>query len=332
MVVTTRHCVLAGAVLFAFAIVAGAWWLNRPTLPDGLALGNGRIEADEVAIATKHPGRVKSVLVEEGDFVEPGQVLARMDSAELEAEWRESKAMAREAVEQRNVALAIEVQRKSECDLAEKELQRSSHLFEKHVQSESQLDVKRSRFQTAVAACDAAKARQVDAEAVIEAANARVDRIAVQMDDTVLRATARGRVLYRLAEPGEVLGAGGRVLTLVDLTDIYMEIFLPSRQAMRVEIGAEARIILDAFPDVTIPAAVSFVSPEAQFTPKQVETPSERDKLMFRVKVRVPAEVVEPRIEVVKTGVRGVAYVKLRGSEETAWPAFLEARLPPEVQ
>jgi len=138
----------------------------------------------------------------------------------------------------------------------------------------------------------------------------------------------RGRVLYRLAEPGEVLPAGGNVLTLLDLTDIYMEIFLPSREAARVSIGADARIVLDAAPEYVIPATVSFVAPEAQFTPKQVETQNEREKLMFRIKVRIPPEIVEPRIQVVKTGVRGTAYVMLEGDEPPAWPASLEARLP----
>ncbi len=330
MAISRKRWILAGGLIVAAAFAAAAWWLGRSPLPDGLALGNGRIEAEEVAIATKYAGRVESILAEEGDLVEPGQVLAQMDTVELEAELREAQAQAQEAVQQRSVAAAMIVQRKSECDLAGTEFRRSSQLFEKDVEPESQLDVKRSRLQTARAACDAAEAQLVDAEAAIEAANARVDRIQAQIDDAVLTAPVRGRVLYRLTEPGEVLAGGGRVLTLVDLTDVYMEIFLPSRQATRVAIGAEARIVLDALPDAVIPASVSFVAPEAQFTPKQVETSGERDKLMFRVKVRIPAEVVEPRIEIVKTGVRGVAYVKLRGPEETTWPAFLEARLPPD--
>lgn len=327
MSIPRKRLILAGTAVLVAAIATGAWWLNRPALPEGLAWGNGRIEADQVAIATLYPGRVEAILVEEGDLVEAGQGLARMDSAELKAELREANAQISEAVERRRVAAAVAVQRKSECDLAGKELGRSTLLFEKHVTAEAELDVKRSKLQTSTAACAAAKANIVDAEAAIEAAKARADRIQVQLDDCVLVAPARGRVLYRLAKPGEVLGAGGRVLTLIDLTDVYMEIFVPSLQAAQIAIGSEARIVLDALPDRVIPASVSFVAPEAQFTPKQVETRNERDKLMFRVKVRVPAEIVEPRIEIVKTGVRGVAYVKLRGADETPWPAFLEVRL-----
>jgi HlyD family secretion protein len=318
---------LVGGAVLALAIASAVWWFRRPPLPDGLASGNGRIEADEVDVATRYAGRVAEILAEEGDLVEPGQVLARMDTAELEASLREARAQARAAVEARNVAKASIAQRKSECDLAEAEFRRSATLYEKEIESESQLDVKRSQLQTARAACDASRAQLLDAEARIEAANASVERIQTQIDDAALVSAVRGRVLYRLARPGEVLSPGGRVLTVVDLSDVYMEIFLPSQEAARVVVGSDARVVLDAIPQYVIPARVSFVSPEAQFTPKQVETPSERDKLMFRVKLRIPPEIVAAHIEVVKTGVRGVAYLRL-GSEPPPWPPFLEPRLP----
>jgi len=129
-------------------------------------------------------------------------------------------------------------------------------------------------------------------------------------------------VLYRLTEVGEVVAAGGKALTLTNLGDVYMEIFLPSEQAAQLKIGAEARITLDYAPGLAAAGYVSFVSPEAQFTPKQVETRSEREKLMFRVKIRVPEETVESYIELVKTGVRGVGYVKVNDS--AVWPDSLQ--------
>ena len=108
-----------------------------------------------------------------------------------------------------------------------------------------------------------------------------------------------------------------------------MEIFLPSQQAVRLSSGSQARIVLDGV-NLVIPATVSFASPEAQFTPKPVETRSERDKLMFRVKVMVPRELVIKHIEKVKTGVRGVAYVRL--DDTVSWPAPLEKRFPGDLQ
>jgi HlyD family secretion protein len=129
-------------------------------------------------------------------------------------------------------------------------------------------------------------------------------------------------VLYRLAEPGEVLAPGGKALTLVNLEDVYMEIFLPAEQAARAKIGSEARIVVDYEPDRVIPANVSFVSPEAQFTPKQVETKSEREKLVFRVKLQIPRELASRYVETIKTGIRGVGYVKLDSS--ATWPPQLQ--------
>ena len=119
-----------------------------------------------------------------------------------------------------------------------------------------------------------------------------------------------------------MLGGGGKVITLLDLSQVYMEMFLPADQAMRAGLGAEARIRLDSIP-YAIPAYVSFVSPEAQFTPKQVETADEREKLMFRVKVRLPEELVKAYIEQVKTGLRGVAYIRLAGAEKAPWQVKL---------
>ncbi len=324
--------ILVGGAAVATAIIAaGSWWVGRSPIPDGLAWGNGRIEAEEADVAPQYPGRVAEILAQEGDLVEKGQALARMDTEELEAALREAKAQAREAGEHRHAATALIEQRESECALAESEYRRSATLFKEKVEPESRVDVKQSQLRSAHAACDVAKAQRLDAEAGIEAANARVERIQTQIDDAVLESPVRGRVLYRLARLGEVLPAGGKVFTLVDLADVYMEIFVPSQQATRVPIGADARVVLDALPEYVIPATVSFVSPDAQFTPRQVETPNERDKLMFRVKVRIPTQFVETHVGIVKTGIRGVAYVQL-GPDPTPWPAFLEARLPPDSQ
>jgi HlyD family secretion protein len=152
-------------------------------------------------------------------------------------------------------------------------------------------------------------------------------RIQTQIDESTLASPTRGRVLYRLAEPGEVLDAGGKVVTVLDLADVYMTIFLPTEQAGRVAYGAEARMILDAYPDLILPASVSFASPEAQFTPKEVETHTEREKLMFRIKVKLDEKLLEQHLEQVKTGIPGVSYIRLAGGAE--WPAYLAVKLPP---
>ena len=144
------------------------------------------------------------------------------------------------------------------------------------------------------------------------------------MKDAALRAPINGRVLYRLAEPGEVVAAGGKVLTLVDLTDMYMTIYLPTDKVGQVAIGSEGKILLDGLPDQAIPAKVSFVAPKAQFTPREVETRTEREKLMFRVKVQADPAWLAAHRDLAKAGMPGVAYVRLDPTRP--WPDNLQSR------
>ena len=301
----------------------------KQDLPAGLAQGNGRLEATEVDVATKVPGRLLEVRVREGDRVAAGQVVAVLDTATLEAQRRQAQAELRRAEQEREQGLAVGEQRASELDYARRELARLERLAHsgKFV-AEDQLDQARTKVRTAEAALRAAQIQVVASEAAIAAAQASSERIAVDIADSTLRAPRGGRVLYRLAEPGEVLGSGGKVLTLLDLTEVYLVIFLPAPAAGRVPLGGEARIILDAAPAYVIPATVSFVAPRAQFTPKQVETQSVREQLAFRVKVQIAPELLARYEPLVKTGVPGVAYVRLQ--PDVAWPAFLAPRLPPE--
>lgn len=310
----------------------GSWFvwqnLREPPLPKGFASGNGRIEATKTDIATKLSGRLVEVLAEEGDMVVAGQVLGRMDTKSLEAQLKEAEARVEQARRERDQATAVVRQRNSECALAQKELNRSRTMYGKDrgIISQEKLDQDAAAAEVAKAMCSAAEAQLAKTDAMINVAVAEVERIQVELDDSVLEAPASGRVLYKLAEPGEVLPAGGKILTILDLSDVYMTIFLPTRQAGKVGIGAEARIIFDAVPDLVIPATVSFVAPRAQFTPKEVETRTEREKLMFRIKVRIASELLQQHIEKVKTGVPGVAYVRL--DKMAAWPVHLHVRLP----
>src|SRR5699024_2448885 len=118
---------------------------------------------------------------------------------------------------------------------------------------------------------DSAKAGVVQAKTRVDAATATERRITADLDDSVLKAPRNGRIQYRVAEPGEVLGAGGRVLNMVDLSDVYMTFFLPTEDAGKVALGSEVHIVLDAAPNIVIPAKTTFVASVAQFTPKTVE-------------------------------------------------------------
>ncbi|OKH89543.1 HlyD family secretion protein [Thalassospira sp. TSL5-1] len=317
-------------VLAVLIIIAGggyyAWLQNQDTLPDYIASGNGRIEAEEIHVATKYAGRVSQVLVDEGDMVQAGDVLAKMDTSELDAQLAQAMAEQARAQEAVPEARAEIVQRESELRLARQQLERAQKLVKNNNISREQVDQREADRDVAVARLEAARARQTSAERSVEAAGAEVARIQVQVNDSVLTAPRAGRVQYRLAEPGEVLAAGGKVVTILDLTDVYMTVFLPTSQAGLAYVGNEARIVLDAAAKFVIPATVSFVADNAQFTPREVETRTEREKLMFRVKVRISSDLLEANIEKVKTGLPGEAYIML--ASNSGWPEQLHVHLP----
>jgi len=320
-------------VLVVIVAVAGggfAYWKSQQSeLPDFIASGNGRIEAEEIRVATKYAGRVDEVLVDEGDTVSAGQVLARMDTAELMASQARARAEVAGAEQGIAEAEALIIQRQSELSFAQQQLARANELVKNNNISREQVDQRRADRDVAQAALSAAQAKLVSAQRNVEATEAELSRIQVQIEDSVLKAPRDGRVQYRLAEPGEVLSGGGPVITMIDLSDVYMNVFLPTRQAGLAFVGNEARIMLDAAPGFVIPAKVSFVADDAQFTPREVETRSERDKLMFRVKVRIDRELLAEHIKRVKTGLPGEAYIMLADHQD--WPDAFTPNVPDDA-
>ncbi len=295
-------------------------------LPAGIASSNGRLEADYVDIATKLPGRLAAMLVDEGDMVRAGSVVARLETTEIDAQLRAAEAQVRRAERSRDQAQAALAMRASDRSLARQEMERADALQQRGFASEQARDQRRSQLRSAEAAYMAAQAALEEARAAIDVANAETDRLRSVLQDTVLLAPRDGRVQYKLAQAGEVVAAGTRVATLLDPSDIYMTIFLPARDAGRLGIGDEARLKLDPYPDFVVPAKVSFVASEAQFTPKSVETADEREKLAFRVKLRIDPALLKQYESLAKTGVRGIGYVRTRS--DIAWPKQLTVSLP----
>lgn len=313
--------------VLALAVLAGgAYYIyqHRPAgLPAGFASGNGRLEATEVDVATKIAGRLAELGPREGGWVEAGSVVGRLDADDLRAQLRAAEAQvvqAQKAVDETRAGV-----RKSKADatLAGKTLKRSEELVGRGFISRNKLDSDQTGMEGAMAGMAQAQSRVAEAEAAVAAAQARVESLRATLNDTSLKAPISGRVLYRLAEAGEVLAAGGKALTLVDLSDMYMTVYLPTDKAGQVALGAEARIVLDALAEQAIPATVSFVAPKAQFTPREVETRSEREKLMFRIKLRADPAWLAAHRDLAKGGMPGVAYVRLDAN--AAWPATLPA-------
>jgi HlyD family secretion protein len=315
--------ILALAVLVDGAGGSYYWWQHvHAQLPAGIALGNGRLEADEIDIDTKFAGRIAEMLADEGDMVKAGQVVARMDTQDLAASLKKAEAQVQGARRAVDEATANVAQLTSQALLAQQEMDRAVALVVKGFETKEVVDQRQQQLDSANANLRAAQARVIEAQHALEASTHDVELYTVNIADNTLVAPRDGRIQYRVANIGEVLAAGGKVLTMLDISYVYMDIYLPTAQAGKVKFGADARIVLDAYPKVAIPAKVSFIATQAQFTPKTVETQSERDTLMFRIRVKIDPERLRARGESVRSGLPGVAYVLTDAG--TKWPAPLQ--------
>lgn len=320
----------------------------------GFVSGNGRVEATEIDVAAKLAGRIDEILVAEGEFVVVGQTLVRMNTDVLKAQREEAIAQTKQAAaavtsavaqvtaRQSDTAAAIAMvgQRESELDVANRTIARVEKLIKTGSASMQEFDDDKARVRTAEAALAGSKAQVAAAEAATVAAQSQVNgagfsvtasqatvaRIEADLEDSLIKSPRDGRIQYRVAQPGEVLAGGGKVLNLVDLGDVYLTFFLPETVVGKVAIGSEVHLVLDALPQFVIPAEVSYVSSTAQFTPKTVETASERQKMMFRVKAQINHELLHKHFKQVKTGLPGIAWLKI--DPNAKWPANLQVKVP----
>ena len=300
--------------------------LRGKTMPEGIVKTNGRIEATQVDVAAKYPGRLVDISVEEGSEVKEGQVVGRISSPEVEAQLRAAQSNVERANQSMAEAESLIAERNAVLVSAKADFERGQQLIGKQTITQQAFDQRRRNYEGALAGVQGATAQRDQAAAAIKSAQAEVERIESMLHDLILVSPRSGRVQYQLARNGEVIAAGGKVLTILDLQDVYMTIFLPAASAAKLEFGAEARVVLDPAPQYVIPATVSFVASDAQFTPKTVETQEEREKLMFRVKLKLDAEVLKKYSRMVKTGVRGLGIVRTKTA--APWPDDLRVKLP----
>jgi len=323
-----RAIILGAVVLVGLAGGGYAIWRDHQhnASLEGIARTNGRVEATQIVIASKLPGELLQVLVREGDNVAAGQVLARVESEEIEAQLRGATSEVARLQQSRSQAVADRERLASQVSYERNELDRVRQIYKKGFAAKDKLEAQETKYSSATAAMRAAQATIEAADAAIDTAVAETERLTSLLKHRELTAPKDARVQYRLAEPGEILSSGGRVLTLLDLDDAYMTVFLPAASAGRLAVGGEARLVMDAAPEFVFPARVSFVAADAQFTPKTVETESEREKLMFRVKLTIDPELAHRFRAQIKPGLRGIAYVKVRA--DAVWPPDLAPKLP----
>ena len=270
---------------------------------------NGRLEARQSHVATRVAGLLAEVAVKEGDHVTKGQVLATLDSRPLQAELARTVAAIQQTRDQQVLAQAQLAQRESECVYARSQYARIKSLISKHNASVDQLDSTRMQAESCESAINAAKAAVAASESALKVAEATRDRTQVDLDDATIAAPFSGFILYKLAEPGEMISPGGRLFTLVSDEDIYLTIFLPADIAGKLSVGDSAELLMDARTDIKVPARISFIAPEAQFTPKAVETASERNKLMFRAKLNIDPAFLQQN-SWLKSGMPGMALLR----------------------
>lgn len=290
-------------------------------IPEGFAFGNGRTQTTQVDISSKLSGRLEDITVEEGDLVEKDQLLAKIEVKELYTKLEEAIAYKNQAIENKKYAIEIVKQKESELSFVKKDFDRANNLFKSKSIPLAEFQKRETEFKSAQIALNAAKTQVNSSEATINALDAQIETIKINIQDSKLYSPIKGRVLYKIAQNGEIVGNGGKVLVILDLMDTYMTIFLSTSKAGLINIGSEARIVLDATSNTSIPATVTFISPLAQFTPKEIETKEEREKLMFKVKVKIDSNYLEKYYETLKTGLPGIAYIKL--DKNATWPDFL---------
>ncbi|MBU1421965.1 MAG: efflux RND transporter periplasmic adaptor subunit [Bacteroidetes bacterium] len=295
-------------LLFFLILICGAC----SDLKNDKILLSGTLEAVEATISSKVSGEVVGLLVNEGNNVTTGDTLAILDRTDYEIQYRQALAAVRVAEAQ--LALLVKGTRKEDLEQAEEALKqaganfenvsedyrRAENLFSTNSISVKQMDDAKTRFTIAQAQYNSAKqlleklksgARSEE----IDAAKARFDQAVAQADglkkkvsDCSVLAPISGYVTKRMVEKGELAGAGMPMFHIANLDEIEIMVYLPETQLGKVQLGNKADVTIDSFLDKNFPGEVVYISPEAEFTPKHIQTKEERVKLVFGVKVKVP--------------------------------------------
>lgn len=291
-----------------------------PRESDDVVRLNGRIEAATVDLAPKVAGRVVEVLVREGDRVKAGTLLVRLDLGESAIAVEREQAGVRSAqaraadVEQGSreseisAAEAEVADRRAAVALAEKESERQRFLLGRKVGTERDFDRARTELERARAALRVSQerlelAREGARRKQSEAAAAEADRAEAVLKQSVvvaregeIRAPADGVIVHRLAEPGQLVGPGQSAVTMAFANRLFVRTFIPETKLGRVRMGMPAVVTVDAHPDKEFPARITEIAPEAEFTPKAVETKSERVNLVYAAKADLARGWSEPLV------------------------------------
>jgi len=304
----------------ALAAILAATACGRDAAQDDVTHLNGRIEAVTVDLGPKVTGRVTEVLVREGDRVKAGDVLVRVDLGETKvavereqagvraAEARAQDLQAGSRSAEIGLAEAEVADRRAAVALAAKEAQRQSALAAEGIAAPRDRDQARTELERARAALSVSEerlalTREGSRPKQTAAARAEADRAAAVLEQSVvvakegeILAPADGVVVHRLAEPGQLVGPGQPAITMAFADRLYVRTFIPEMRLGKVKMGAAATVTVDAFPGRKFAAHITEISPEAEFTPKAVETSRERVNLVYAAKADLDRGWNEPLV------------------------------------
>ncbi|MGT2509375.1 HlyD family secretion protein [Cupriavidus basilensis] len=326
----TRLSLFLAVIVVAVLLLAGyKWWRHTQSdaLPQGISQANGRLELTRVDVAAKYPGRLMSLSFQEGDQVQAGAVLGLQDDSELQAKLAQSQATLARAQSEQARARAEQAAQKRKVSLARLEWEQAQTLLSQKEISSVELARRRLALEAEIEAQNAADNAIGTAGHAVGEAQAQIELVQAMLDGLQLRAPIAGRIEYRVVEPGTVLLPGGRIATLLDTSDAYLTVFYPADVAARLKIGDDARIVLEGYDGLALPATVSMIDTNAQFTPKYVETTRERQNLVYRVKLRIPREVSGDLQGRLKAGITGDGYVR---TSDQSWPPTLQTKAAPK--
>lgn len=261
-------------ILVVSGIIIGAVYFfigQEEPLSEGLVQANGRIEGDHYTVASKIPGRIEDLLVREGDNVEQGEIVVRLEDTQA----REKVNQAQQATVATEAQLMMSIKKEQQSQIDAKRIRAlvKDGTVTKH--ASEQVDLEWKITQDQVTAARATYRQSLAALSVARCA----------LNDTTIHAPASGVVTMRLIDVGEVVGAGSPLLDTVDLDRLYLKVYVPEKEIGKVRLGLAARVHIDAYPDQHFPATVRYISSRAEFTPKEVQTPDERVKLVYAVKL-----------------------------------------------
>lgn len=315
-------------VLVVLVLAGLAVWINMRShtdLPDGFAGGNGRMELKRLDVATLYAGRVIEMKVDEGDVVAKDQVLAELSSDQTSSKLDAARADKKRAQENVSKAEAEIAAQQQIHKVAQMDLDNARQLKSDELVSSPELRRRLAERDAAIARVKSAQAARAEALAAVQQAQAQINATSSANNDMLIRAPKAGRVEYRIAEAGNVLGEGNKVVSLLDPSDVTLSVYLPTDTIGKLKLGDEARIILDGM-NAVWPAKVDFIDSNAQFTPKFVETQNERQKLMYKVKLKIPPEIALKYSGLLKGGLTGNGYIRFDNNK--TWPQQWQVNLP----